>query len=113
VSPIEQRLDLDALFRIGIARGFVKKPSIVVAEEPGLSQGSSPTESTEALAQLRNEGFIVVVLPGRLSTLRAADQIVLLHQHRVEDIGTHAELLERNELYRHLNYVRFARLGLG
>ena len=109
VSPTEKRLPEDAMFRIGLTRGFVKKPSIVVAEEPGPGLGTTEAESTDALMQLRNEGFIVVVLASRLSTLRSADQIVLLHDHRVESIGTHAELLDRSELYRHLNYVRFTR----
>ncbi len=118
VSPSGAILPPDALFRIGIARGFVKKPSIVVAEEPtsmqnNSSQNTTHADTTDALVQLRNEGLIVVVLPSRISTLRAADQIVLLNDHRVEDIGTHAELLERNERYRHMNYVRFARFGIG
>jgi ABC-type protease/lipase transport system fused ATPase/permease subunit len=109
VSPVEGRLPPDAMFRIGLTRGFVKKPSIIVAEEPGPGQGAIEAESTDALMQLRNEGFIVVVLASRLSTLRSADQIVLLHEHRVQDIGTHTDLLDRSELYRHLNYVRFTR----
>jgi ATP-binding cassette subfamily B protein len=109
VSPVEGRLPPDAMFRIGLTRGFVKKPSIIVAEEPGPGQGAIEAESTDALMQLRNDGFIVVVLASRLSTLRSADQIVLLHEHRVQDIGTHTDLLDRSELYRHLNYVRFTR----
>jgi ABC-type multidrug transport system fused ATPase/permease subunit len=113
VSPSEERLPPDSLFRIGIARGFVKKRSIVVAEEPKPMRASIEADSTEALVQLKNEGVIVVVLPNRLSTLRAADQVVVLHDHQVSDRGTHAELLERSELYRHLNYVRFAPFGIG
>jgi ABC-type multidrug transport system fused ATPase/permease subunit len=113
VSPSEERLDRDSRFRIGIARGFVKKPSVVVAEEPGPTLTAIDSESTHALLQLKNEGFIVVVLASRLATLRAADQIVLIHEHRVEDIGTHSELLERNERYRHMNYLRFSRVGIG
>lgn len=109
VSPSENQLPPDALFRIGIARGFVRKRSIVMAEEPGPSQGPIESESTHALEQLKQEGGIVVVLASRLSTLRAADQIVVLHDHRIQDIGVHDELLERSELYRHLNYVRFTR----
>jgi ABC-type multidrug transport system fused ATPase/permease subunit len=50
----------------------------------------------------------VIVLPNRLSTLRAADQVVVLHNRKVADVGTHNELLERSELYRHWNYVHFA-----
>jgi ATP-binding cassette subfamily B protein len=107
VGPSENRLPTDALFRLGIARGFVKKRSIVIAEEPGPTQSEVESVSTGALQQLKQEGIIVVVLASRMSTLRAADQIVMLHDHRIADVGTHAELLERSELYRHFTYVRF------
>jgi len=65
-------------------------------------------ESTNALLQLRDDGACVVVLPTRLATLRSADQIVVLHNHRIEFVGTHSQLLEVSELYRHLIYIRFA-----
>ena len=51
---------------------------------------------------------MVVVLPQRLSTLRAADQIIVLHDHKIAGIGTHAQLLEESEIYRHLNYMQFS-----
>lgn len=113
VSPSEDRLPPEALFRLGIARGFVKKPSIVVAEEP-ISRGDSDMEqeTSEALQALADDGAIVVVLARRVSTLRNADQIVVLHENRVADLGTHAELLEHSELYRHLNYIRFATVAV-
>lgn len=108
VSSNEQRLSPDLMFRLGIARAFLKKPSIVVAEEPTWSQPGIEAETTRALLEARNHSCVVLVLPNRLSTLRAADQVVVLHQRKVADIGTHNELLERCELYRHWNYIHFA-----
>ncbi|MFM7517538.1 MAG: ATP-binding cassette domain-containing protein [Pirellula sp.] len=108
VSVNEQRLSPDLMFRLGIARAFLKKPSIIVAEEPLGSQAGIEAETTRALIEARNHSCIVLVLPNRLSTLRAADQVVVLHNRKVADVGTHSELLERSELYRHWNYVHFA-----
>lgn len=108
VSTKEERLSADLLFRLGIARGFLKKPSLVVAEEPLPSQSTAELDTTRALLELRNQKRIVLVLPNRISTLRAADQVVVLYHRRVADVGTHAELLERSELYRHWNYMHFA-----
>ncbi|MFO0924138.1 MAG: ABC transporter ATP-binding protein, partial [Pirellulales bacterium] len=111
VSPHDDRLKPDYLFRLGIARTLVKNPTLVVAEEPTarvLPQVEA--ETLEALHQMTRRGMFVVVLPNRLTTLRHAHQIVVLHENRVSAIGTHAELLEQSELYRHLNYIRFSPL---
>jgi len=108
VSAKEERLSADLLFRLGIARGFLKKPSLVVAEEPKASQPAAEVETTRALLELRNQKRIVVVLPNRISTLRAADQVVVMSHRKILDVGTHSELLERSELYRHWNYMHFA-----
>jgi len=108
VSSNEQRLSPDLMFRLGIARAFLKKPSIIVAEEPAPGQPGIEAETTRALLEARNQSCVVLVLPARLSTLRAADQVVVLHHRKVADVGTHNELLERSELYRHWNYMHFA-----
>jgi ABC-type multidrug transport system fused ATPase/permease subunit len=86
----------------------LKKPSLIVAEEPKASQPTAEVETTRALLELRNQKRIVVVLPNRISTLRAADQVVVMSHRKILDVGTHAELLERSELYRHWNYMHFA-----
>jgi ATP-binding cassette, subfamily B, bacterial len=109
ISPEEDRLPPDILFRLGVARGLVKRPSIVVAEEPSSRPGAAIEQhTTGALHELVKGGALVLVLAQRLSTLRAADQIIVVNDHRVTHQGTHAELLEQSELYRHLNYLWFA-----
>jgi ATP-binding cassette, subfamily B, bacterial len=42
-----------------------------------------------------------------LSTLRAADRVILLNGSRLAGEGTHARLLTDSDLYRHLNYLLF------
>ncbi len=111
ISPLDDRLKNDALYQLGIARAILRKPSVVVAQEPiERVSGEIENQSVAALRHLTQQGSLVYVIPQRLSALRQADLVVLFHKHRVSNIGTHLELLERSELYRHLNYVRFSTL---
>jgi ATP-binding cassette subfamily B protein len=109
VSPDEDRIQPDHLFRLGLTRGLIKKPKLVVAQEPTVKvKATTEADTLEALMQIRAGNAILVVLPQRLATLRAADQIIIVHEHRVVGTGTHAELLEQSDIYRHLNYIQFS-----
>ncbi|MCR9296080.1 MAG: ABC transporter ATP-binding protein/permease [bacterium] len=109
ISPGDDRLSADAPFRIGLARAVLRSPSIVVVEEPK-SKGydaESEQQTLRAIQSLVHERGITVVLPERLNTLRHCDTVIMLHDHRVAGVGTHTTLLQENELYRHLNYLKF------
>ena len=111
VTPGDDRFLPDTPFRLGIARALLRNASIVVMEEPAARVDSKIEQETlEAIQATVTAQSIAVVLPQRLNTLRHCDQIILLHEHQVADSGTHAELLQRCDLYRHLNYVRFSPL---
>lgn len=111
VTMDDDRLNHDLRYRLGLARALLKAPALVVAEEPDVPV-SVPVETatTDAAKKLAETGPLVIVLPKRLTTLRSADLVVLVHDHTVVDIGTHADLVQRSELYRHLTYVRFSPL---
>jgi ATP-binding cassette, subfamily B, bacterial len=109
VTPDEDRLLPDALFRIGLARALVKKRSLIVAQEPSVRvKPTTESETLNSILQLKSESTLLVVLTQRLSTLRSADQIIVIHEHKVASIGKHAQLLEQSEIYRHLNYMQFS-----
>ncbi len=111
VAQDDARLEPDHKFRLGIARALLRSPKLVVAEEPSVRVPVEVESSNvDALRQLARQGVAVVVLPSRLETLRHADSIIVLHDHRLSAQGIHAKLLETSELYRHLNYVRFSPL---
>lgn len=111
ITPGDDRFLPDTPFRLGIARALLRGVSIIVMEEPASRVDSKTEQETlEAIRAAVSTHSISVVLPQRLNTLRHCDQIILLHDHQVADIGTHAELLQRSDLYRHLNYVRFSPL---
>jgi ABC-type multidrug transport system fused ATPase/permease subunit len=88
--------------RISVARAFLKDAPILILDEP-TSSIDSRTESVilDALDRLM-EGRTTFMVAHRLSTIRNADQILVLNHGRIVESGTHDELLERQGLYRQL-----------
>ena len=101
------QLDAGQQFRIGLARALTRDPALLIIEEPD-ERLDADTKSLLGDAYDRLcQGRTVIFLPGRLSTVRRADHVVLLHKGRVVAIGPHEELLQTHVLYRHWEYLRF------
>jgi ATP-binding cassette, subfamily B, bacterial len=85
--------------RIAIARTILRNPPILVLDE-ATSALDTQTERAvqEALEQLA-EGRTTIAIAHRLSTVRDADQIVVLDRGHVAEIGTHEELLSAGGRY--------------
>jgi len=93
--------------RIAIARVILKDPSILVLDE-ATSHLDTRSEALiqDALEHLM-EGRTSVVIAHRLSTVKAANKILVIDEGRLVESGTHAELLERDGLYRTLHDTQF------
>ena len=90
-----------------MARAAIREPAVIVVEEPSEEfDAATATAIDEALREVA-VGRTLIVLPGRLATLRSMDRNYLFHEGKLHAQGTHAELLQASELYRHLTYVRF------
>ncbi len=108
ISPSDDRLFGDGAFRLALARAALTKASMYVIEEPSAHYDSAMEQQTfDAMRGLVSPRAFTIILPQRLLTLRHCDLVIMLHDHAVVDSGTHAELLQRHELYRHLNYQRY------
>lgn len=94
--------------RLTIARLLIAEPSVVVLDE-ATSALDSTNESAvqEALTEAMSDRTSLVIAH-RLSTVRAADRILVLESGRVVESGTHAELLAGGGRYAELYETQFA-----
>ncbi len=88
--------------RLAIARAILKNPPILILDE---ATSALDTESErlvqEALDHLM-KNRTVLVIAHRLSTIRNANKIIVMHQGKIDHIGTHEELYEKSSIYRTL-----------
>jgi ATP-binding cassette subfamily B protein len=93
--------------RIAIARVILKNPAILILDE-ATSHLDSRSEALiqEALERLR-EGRTSLVIAHRLSTVQAADRILVIDDGRLVESGTHVELLAAGGLYALLYETQF------
>lgn len=88
--------------RVAIARALIADPRILILDDATSSvDARTESEIKRALAEVMR-GRTTFVIAHRLSTISLADFIVVLADGRVEDVGTHDELLRRGGLYREL-----------
>lgn len=94
---------------LSLARVLVYQPEILVMDE---ATSSIDTE-TEALIQdamekvMRNRTCLLIA--HRLSTIRNADRIIVLHHGEVREVGSHAELMEKQGIYYRLYQLQYER----
>jgi ABC-type bacteriocin/lantibiotic exporter with double-glycine peptidase domain len=88
--------------RLGIARALYRDPKILVMDEATSALDAvTEHEIMETLLHLKEEKTVIMVAH-RLSTIEAADSVVLVDRGRVVDIGTSGELQSRNPLFRRI-----------
>ena len=97
--------------RLAIARAVLKDAPILILDEATSSLDSESERYIQDAVETLREGRTTLVIAHRLSTIEGADRIVVMDRGRIADIGTHAELIERNGLYAGLYRFQFTRRG--
>ncbi|EFE39246.1 ABC multidrug transporter, putative [Trichophyton verrucosum HKI 0517] len=85
--------------RITIARTFLRSPQILLLDEATASLDSQTERQIQGALEKIAKGRTSITIAHRLSTITKADQIIVLHQGRVVEKGTHTELLSANGMY--------------
>jgi subfamily B ATP-binding cassette protein MsbA len=93
--------------RVAIARAILRDaPVLVLDEATSALDAESERHVQDALARLR-AGRTTLVIAHRLATVEQADCIVVLHEGRIAERGTHAQLLAQQGLYSQLYRLQF------
>ncbi|WP_165063655.1 ABC transporter ATP-binding protein [Paludisphaera rhizosphaerae] len=113
VGPLGHYLRPDEQLRIALARAYLHDPSILIVEElPSQIDDEVKLLLDDTLARL-SVNRTVITIPHRLSTIRSADNIILLHNGRVEAFGTPSKLQAESKLFRHILYTEFNEYATG
>lgn len=93
--------------RMAIARVMLKRPRILILDEASSSLDAESERLVQDALEILMKGRTTLVIAHRLSTVIGADRIVVLDGGKIEDIGSHAELLDRSPVYSRLYKGQF------
>ncbi len=94
--------------RLALARAFLKKSSILILDEPTAALDAETEAAVlRALDRLRKARTVLVVAH-RLSTVRQADVLLVIHDGQIVERGTHAELVAEDGHYARVAQLQFS-----
>lgn len=94
--------------RVAIARAILKNPAILILDEATSSLDSESERLVQEALETLMQGRTSFIIAHRLSTVRTADKIIVVQSGEVVEMGTHEELMEReNGVYRMLSELQY------
>ena len=88
--------------RLCIARALMKDPRILILDDSTSAVDTATDASIRRSLREDVQGLTKIIIAQRVSSVMDADMIVMMNNGRIEDIGTHSELLSRNAAYQDL-----------
>lgn len=85
--------------RLAIARVFLKNPQILILDEATSALDNESERYIQVSLERLSQNRTTIVVAHRLSTIRNADEIIVINHKGIQEQGTHEELLSRNGLY--------------
>ena len=93
--------------RLTIARALVGKPEILILDDSASALDYATDAALRQAIRTMEGSPTVFIVSQRASSIQHADQIIVLDDGEMADIGTHQELLERCEVYQEIYYSQF------
>lgn len=88
--------------RISIARAFLKNPPILILDEATSALDNVTEMQIQKSLEELSVGRTTIIVAHRLSTVKNADEIIVLTGDGIAERGTHSQLMENNGIYAHL-----------
>ncbi len=89
--------------RVSIARIFLKNPPILILDEATSALDSATEARISAALERLSQGRTTIIIAHRLSTVRGADEIMVINEDGIVERGTHEELMRADGAYKLLN----------
>ncbi|MCI6023582.1 MAG: ABC transporter ATP-binding protein/permease [Oscillospiraceae bacterium] len=86
--------------RLCIARALLKKPKIIILDDSTSAVDTATDARIRAALRRDLKGTTTLIIAQRITSVQDADKVIVLNDGMVDDFGTPAELMERNEIYR-------------
>ena len=90
------------LERLGIAKSLINKKSIILIDESTASLDNETERKIEKVIDNLRKEHTIIIIAHRLTTIKNVDQIMIMEDGKITDIGSHKELLKRNKFYKRL-----------
>ena len=90
--------------RLCIARALLKKPKILILDDSTSAVDTKTDSSIRKAFATEIPNTTKLIIAQRISSVQDSDRILILDDGKIDDIGTHDELLARNEIYREVYF---------
>lgn len=92
--------------RLCIARALLKNPKVLILDDSTSAVDTKTDSMIRAALKKNNPDVTKIIVAQRIQSVQEADQIIVMNNGRIDDIGTHEELMKKSEVYRSVYYAQ-------
>lgn len=88
--------------RLCIARALLKKPKIIILDDSTSAVDTDTDHRIQLALKEKLSNMTTIIIAQRVSSVKEANRIIIMNNGKIEDVGSHDELLKRNVVYKDL-----------